>query len=145
MADPRFGGDDDLPRTLRRAREERDREIREREVHGHPQSWAGTPDELAPPYDMRGSTSASLEMPRGPVAVGRLQIPFIHLVWFFLKAVLAAIPALVLLTLLLFAGGQVLKTFFPGLRHFEIIIRSAEAPPVAPAPVEAARPAPAKK
>jgi len=59
------------------------------------------------------------------VTVTRLKIPFLHLVLFFMKAVLAAIPALILLTVLLWGLGQGLKAFFPALRHFEIIVKSA--------------------
>jgi hypothetical protein len=149
MAEPRFGGDDDLPRTLRRAREERDRELRDREASSPP-PWTGpSPDDMPPHYDMRGSAPMPMARPPGPVAVDRLQIPFLHLAGFFLKAVIAAIPALILLTMLLFAGGQVLKAFFPGLRHFEIVVRSpdgAPAPAPAPtAPAEASKPTPGKK
>lgn len=148
MAEPRFGDNDDLPRTLRRAREEREREMRDREASS-PQPWTGAhPDDMGPAYDMRGATAPMpVARPSGPVAVDRLQIPFLHLVGFFLKAVIAAIPALILLTVLLFAGGQVLKAFFPGLRHFEIVVRSPEAMPVSapPPPTESGKTAPAKK
>lgn len=147
MAEPRFGGDDDLPRTLRRAREERDREMRDREASSPPPWTGASPDDMTPAYDMRGTAPMSVARTSGPVAVDRLQIPFLHLVSFFLKAVIAAIPALILLTVLLFAGGQVLKVFFPGLRHFEIVVRSPEtAPaPVAPATADTGKAAPAKK
>jgi hypothetical protein len=42
-------------------------------------------------------------------------VPFAKLVGFFLKAVLAGIPALFLLTTLLWLVGQGLQTFFPQL------------------------------
>ena len=138
MAEPHFASDDDLPRTLRRERDarEREREQRDREAAMAAQSQ---------PYPQPGYGQQEYagEMP-GSGIVNRLEIPFFHLVWFFVKAVFAAIPALLLLTALLFAGGQVLKRFFPDLRHFEIIIKSADteqaAPPVARTPA-----APAKK
>ena len=78
----------------------------------------------------------------GTGTVNRLEIPFFHLMWFFVKAVFAAIPALLLLTALLFAGGQVLKRFFPDLRHFVIIIKSAD---TEPAPVARTSPPAAKR
>ena len=62
----------------------------------------------------------------GSVTVTRLNIPFLHLAMFFMKAVLAAIPALILLTVLLWGMGQGLKAFFPDLRHFEIVIKPAK-------------------
>ena len=144
MAEPHFASDDDLPRTLRRERDarEREREQRERDAAmaaqsqpypqpGFQQQDYGNPDQAL--YPLPGSGT-----------VNRLEIPFFHLVWFFVKAVFAAIPALLLLTALLFAGGQVLKRFFPDLRHFEIIVTSADTEPVARDAVRAA-PAPAKK
>ncbi len=54
----------------------------------------------------------------------RLRVPFVHLVLFFLKAVVAAIPAMILLTVILWGMGQGLKAFVPWLRHFEIIVKS---------------------
>ncbi len=121
MAQPRFADDDDLPRTLRRERDAREREMREREMAA-----------LAAD-DLRGQAGPGYAAPYaydtapagdGTVTVTRLRIPFFHLVGFFLKAVIAAIPALILLTGLLWGLGQGLKTFFPGLRHLEIIVKS---------------------
>lgn len=84
-----------------------------------------------------------------PGTVTRFEVPFLHMMVFFLKAVIAAIPALILLTALLWAGGQGLKAFFPGFRHFEIVIKSSQPAGeavVAPIkPVEPAKAAPAKK
>lgn len=139
MAEPHFASDDDLPRTLRRERDarEREREQRDRDAAMAAQSQ---------PYPQPGyqqDYAGSEPMP-GAGTVNRLEIPFFHLVWFFVKAVFAAIPALLLLTGLLFAGGQVLKRFAPDLRHFEIIIKSADTEPAAPATTRPA-PAPAKK
>jgi hypothetical protein len=42
---------------------------------------------------------------------------------FFVKAVFAAVPALILLGLLLWYAGLALKTLFPELIHTEILIR----------------------
>lgn len=129
MADPHFAGDDDLPRALRRERDSREREQREREAamaaqhQPYPQSGYGTDMSH---QDYANPDQASLYPIAGSGVVNRLEIPFLHLVWFFMKAVFAAIPAVLLLAGLLFAGGQVLKRFYPDLRHFEIIIRSPD-------------------
>lgn len=61
------------------------------------------------------------EMPY-PASVRRFDVPFMHLVTFFLKAVVAAIPALFLLMAILWAIGQGLSTFFPELVKMKILI-----------------------
>jgi hypothetical protein len=123
MAQPRFADDDDLPRTLRRERDAREREAREREMAGmmadDPMRGQAGPG-YGPPYAYEPAPAGD-----GTVTVTRLRIPFFHLIGFFLKAVIAAIPALILLTVLLWGLGQGLKAFFPGLRHLEIIVKSA--------------------
>lgn len=121
MVEPRFADDDDLPRTLRRERDAREREKRERELSEASDEGFGpgvqrqpTPSfayDLASPFD-RAAT------------VTRLEVPFVHLMLFFMKAVVAAIPALILLTVLLWGMGQGLKAFFPQFRHFEIVVKS---------------------
>lgn len=127
MAEPRFADDDDLPRTLRRERDARERELREREM----------PAASAPDEHFGGAQAASYAQPAYAPDYGdgspggtvtRLQIPFLHLVRFFLKAVIAAIPALILLTVLLWGMGQGLKTFFPNLLHFQIKIEPMNRP-----------------
>lgn len=124
MAEPRFADDDDLPRTLRRERDAREREMRERE-----REMASGEDGFAvagaQPYPTQPYGYDYAPAGNGSVTVTRLKIPFVHLVLFFLKAVVAAIPALILLTVLLWGLGQGLKAFVPGLRHFEIIVKSA--------------------
>ena len=125
MAEPRFADDDDLPRTLRRERDAREREMREREgpsfaeekAERHSAPHAASTPAYAYDYGPSGHD--------GGVTVTRLAIPFTHLMMFFMKAVVAAIPALLLLTVLLWGMGQGLKAFFPGLRHFEIVVKSA--------------------
>lgn len=130
MAEPRFAEDDDLPRTLRRERDARERELREREMPADvPEQHFGGPQGAgysAPPYAQNYGDG----VPLGTVT--RLQIPFSHLMAFFLKAVIAAIPALILLTVLLWGMGQGLKAAFPSFRHFEVVIKSTSAPPVKP-------------
>lgn len=126
MAEPRFsGGEDDLPRALKRAREEREREMRQQR------------DELAPGAAMAPSSEPKLggmsadsppyeHMPsalRDAGTVTRLDVPFLHLMRFCIKAVFAAIPALLLLACLLWLGGRALQAFFPELGRMKILIQ----------------------
>ena len=55
--------------------------------------------------------------------VTRLDIPFLHLLAFFLKAVIAAIPALILLMVLLWLAGEALTATFPDLVKMQVLIR----------------------
>jgi hypothetical protein len=121
MAEPRFADDDDLPRTLRRERDAREREMREREKAAAEESFrtAGAHSYPQQSYDYDYTPTGN-----SGVTVTRLKIPFVHLMFFFMKAVVAAIPALILLTVILWGMGQGLKAFLPGLRHFEIIVKS---------------------
>lgn len=139
MAEPQFGDHDDLPRTLRRERDAREA-ARQAQQHAAAGSAFGDPGPDAPEFIGPADHAASYGLVL-PGTVTRLEVPFGHLVWFFLKAVLAAIPALILLTLLLFAGGKVLQAFFPALRHFEIVIKTPDAPGMTAAnkPGEAAK------
>lgn len=126
-------GLDDLPRTLRRQREAKERSSRD-------------PAPAHQFVDREVADSAHWTAPPEPVPaiVRAIEVPFFRLVLFFLKAVLAAIPALILLTAILFAGGQLLKAYFPGLRHFEVEIRPVGSV-LDPARVPASRPAPPRK
>lgn len=150
MAEPKFAAaDDDLPRTLRRERDAQ-REAREREQREREAQMQG-PADPGPSYAYQ--EYGGYGGPHPPGVVNRFEVPFGHLVLFFLKAVVAGIPALLLLTALLYAGGQALKAFLPGFRHFEIVVRTPEPTPVAqgkaePAAgkaAEPARPGPAKR
>lgn len=154
MAEPRFATEDDLPRTLRRAREEKERELRER---GQDTGLDAGPGRVGP---RAPDLSHQIEHPvdhAPPLALGssgvvsRLEVPFFHLVGFFLKAVFAAIPAILLLAALLWLGGKALQTFFPGLGRMQIHIqfvggdtpaasRPAGTPSPASAPPGAANP-----
>lgn len=100
---------DDLPRTLRRQREEMD-------ARRAGASTYGIPEPTLP-----AATADDGRLSDG-VTVGRLDIPFLHLAGFFLKAVLAAIPALILLGLILWAVGHVLQIYFPQLLKMQILI-----------------------
>ncbi len=134
MADPTYAplGDDpadDLPRTFRREKEAREREARERAARER----AATPTlSTAPdPYAAAGpkvyvepapaAAAAALDE-NYPAVVRRFDVPFGHLVVFFLKATIAAIPALILLMAILWGFGQLLQTFFPELVKMKILI-----------------------
>ena len=135
MAEPRLSmmSDEDLPRTLRRekearARESREREAREREAR-EPEAHEPGPTLKPPPigpepgfnYAADGPFEGVLEPE--PVSVSRLEIPFLHLMLFFIKAVFAAIPALILLVIVAYLIGETLQSFIPWMRQFEIVIR----------------------
>ena len=109
MSEPAFTltADDDLPRTLRREREARERQAREQTVVS-----------MAIPAEER----ANLAFAAPAATVTDFDVPFPKLVAFFLKAVLAGIPALLLLTVLLWLFGQGLQTFFPQLLKLKILI-----------------------
>ncbi len=94
------GDMDDLPRTLRREKEARARAAREQANSGL-SATDGYPAEESYAYD----TAAEL----APAAVHRFDVPFLHLMMFFLKAVIAAVPALILLGIILWFMGQVLE------------------------------------
>jgi hypothetical protein len=107
-------GHDDLPRTFRRAREEqeREREAREREQKA---MVAEAPPGYAADFDADGLAQ--------PAVVTAVRMPFLGLVKFFLKAVVAAIPALILLLAILWGIGEILMKFFPSLVKMQILIR----------------------
>lgn len=106
--------DDDLPRTLIREREARRREAWER--RGEPSlSIDGYPGRAEPAYP--GPETAT------PASVVGINMPFARLAAFFVKAVLAAIPALILLGAILWFAGHLLQTFYPELVKMQILIR----------------------
>lgn len=135
MAEPHFAGEDDLPRTLRRERDLREQQRREREAREQgPASVphasqadndfgsAPFPSHLQSRESTRGDHEAfALNGDQG--VVRRLEIPFTHLVAFFIKAVFAAIPAILILTVLLWLGGQGLRVAFPDLARMQILIQ----------------------
>jgi hypothetical protein len=104
--------DDDLPRTIRREREAREREARERQ------------SAIPSPAFEREAFVGSIATPSGAPAatVADFDVPFVRLSLFFLKAVFAAIPALLVLTALLWLFGQGLQSFFPQLLKMKILI-----------------------
>jgi hypothetical protein len=122
---------DDLPRTIRREREAREREARDREAFGRADppfvSRAGPAPEYGGAFaaapDYAGAAYAG-----EPVSaiVKRFDVPFIRLAAFFLKAVVAAIPALILLGAIIWLAGDILQTYFPSLLKMQIFIHFPE-------------------
>lgn len=127
MAEPNFGplGDDqadDLPRTFRREKENREREARERASRDRgpaAPSLTASPDIYVEPAPQVASVNGDLPY---PAVVRRFDVPFLHLVTFFLKSVLAAIPALFLLGVILWFAGHLLQGLFPDLVKMKILI-----------------------
>jgi hypothetical protein len=99
---------DDLPRTLRRAREA---QAAAQPALSGPAA-RGFEAERSPPFESR--------LEEGVVTA--LQIPFFRLMAFFIKAVFAAIPALFILGVILWFAGHGLATFFPHLVKMKILI-----------------------
>jgi hypothetical protein len=121
MAD---GGPDDLPRTFRRERDAQ-REAREREARERAAAelaYAPLPE----PSFSHEPTMPAFEAPYPSHAVSgtvtALEIPFRRLVTFFMKAVFAAIPAILLLGIILWVFGQFLSAYFPWLLKMKILI-----------------------
>lgn len=129
MTDANFaladGDFDDLPRTLRRERELRQREARERKEREERTRDGRSLDALGdpPPYLVRVRPQPVV-YGDDPIAasVHRFDVPFVQLAAFFLKAVLAAIPAFVLLGVILYFAGKGLEAYFPELVRMKILI-----------------------
>lgn len=108
---------DDLPRTLRREKAAREREARERRL-GVESSPA---PELGSPVDPSYAPSTYQEEPV-PAVVKQLDIPFFRLMFFFIKAVIAAVPALIVLGAIIWGAGEILQSLFPWLVKMRIVI-----------------------
>ena len=118
MSEPTFSmtADDDLPRTIRRERDAREREARERQARERDAAAAVS----APSIEREGAYGA-LASP--PATVTDIDVPFLGLMTFFIKAVFAAVPALLMLTALLWLFGQGLQTVFPQLLKMKIDVQ----------------------
>jgi hypothetical protein len=124
MAEPRFADDDDLPRTLRRERDARERELREREApSAMAESGYGVPTGSGTGY-AGGGIGYEYAGPSGAgaVTVTRFRVPFFHLMTFLIKAVFAAVPALIVMALMLWAAGETLRVFVPTFKGIHITI-----------------------
>ena len=119
---------DDLPRTFRREKEARAREARERAA----KERAAAPSLSTEPDGRYGGSGPQVEphddaqpyivdMPY-PSSVRRFDVPFLHLMTFLLKVVLAGVPALILLGAILWFLGAGLQSLFPDLVKMKILI-----------------------
>lgn len=117
---------DDLPRTLRREKEARAREAREARDRERQERDKRTMDATFgdPPSYLARTRAVPAVYGDDPVAaaVHRFDVPFLHLVGFFLKSVLAAIPALILLGVILYFAGKGLEAYYPELVRMKIMI-----------------------
>ena len=116
-------GAEDLPRTVRREKE-RQRAEREREAKARATTLThdfGGADEERERAGYREPSVYRAQSSAGTV-VTHFDVPFAHLMGFSIKAVIAAIPALVLLGALLWTAGALLKAYYPELVHMEILI-----------------------
>jgi len=129
------GSMDDLPRTLRRERELRERAQREQQDKAYgrsnAQSWdQGHAGPQQQPYHLdRPEPGNPFDGPRVAdgdemvdATVRRLKVPFFSLMGFLIKAVLAAVPALLILMAMLYGLGVTLQTYFPWLIKMKIVI-----------------------
>ena len=141
MADPAYASmtedADDLPRTFRREKEAREREARERAAReraaaptlsatpdpyaAHVHGAHAAPKIYADPAPAALAKPSALDVPV-PAIVRAIDVPFGHLVAFFLKAVIAAIPAMILLMAVLWGLGTMLEIFFPDILKMKILI-----------------------
>lgn len=126
---PVDGGPDDLPKTLRRQREQQEREARERALRERDARERQLTDRAArfEPVPLGPQRAAEFGAPFADepqaAVVTAFNVPFFRLMMFLIKCVLAGIPAMLLLTVLLWGMGQALKAYAPELRHFQVIIQ----------------------
>ena len=104
-------GHDDLPRTLRR-----EREAQQRAQQQH--STRHAPSAMVPQAE---ADRARSEGPQTAV-VTAFKVPFLRLMLFMIKAVLAAIPALLLFGVILWGLGHLLMAYYPWLVKVQILI-----------------------
>lgn len=125
-----MSADDDLPRTLRRERDARERAQREAAsasaMNPGPSlrvSPGGPPPQpMSGPHAARGFDDDFEHLPAPPATVTAFDVPFWKLSLFLVKVVVAGIPALLLLGAILYGLGQALQTFFPALVKLKILI-----------------------
>ncbi len=128
MSDPNYmtaggdGGPDDLPRTLRRERELREREAREREARERGAAHQAAPSMTSTYGVPEPAYVQTLDEPAPAARVTRFDVPFMHMVTFFLKAALAAIPAILVLGVALWIVGHLAQTYFPQLVKMQVLI-----------------------
>jgi hypothetical protein len=111
------GGPDDLPRTLRREKEAREREALARDTSNRGGALAA---EHA--YPVAEAPAQAWPEDTQPAVVTAVSIPFFRLMAFFIKAVFAAIPALIILGAMLWGAGHLLQQHFPWIVKMRILI-----------------------
>lgn len=116
MVEPHFTATavEDLPRTLRR-----EKEARQREALGRSMDNPAHHEMIGNNFEAQPETRST----DGDVTISLLKIPFFELMLFFIKAVFAAIPALFLLGVLLWLAGDILMAYFPQLVKMQIIFK----------------------
>ena len=130
------GAEEDLPRTVRQQKAERARDQLAQEAlatQRAPYSQGGgrSPPVTSMSRTMDGDYYDSAAAPPGeyPAAtVRRLHLPFFHMVGFFIKAVFAAIPAIIIMMLMIFAIGKAAEIYLPWLVKMKIEIKYNGAP-----------------
>jgi len=114
---------DDLPRTLRRERELRERGIDRNSVR----TGDSAPFAAMPSPRLDNSALPELQRTDDVVIQGNvvtdIQIPFFRLMWLCFKLLFAAIPALVLLGCLMWLAGHLLISYAPWLVKMQVLIR----------------------
>lgn len=122
MAEPTFSmtADDDLPRTIRRERDAREREARETRER---QSREREREPVLAPPSPEMAREAGYGMSAPAATVTAIDVPFFRLMMFFIKAAFAGVPALIVLTALLWMLGQGLQSYFPQLLKMKIDVQ----------------------
>jgi hypothetical protein len=130
--EPFIDDTEDLPRTFRREKEARAREARERaaqERAANPTLPMGEDDAAPRPQPSifaRASSEAPATTDTGtgavPASVRAFDVPFSHLMMFAFKVVLASLPALFMLTAILWVFGTLVELVFPWLIKMKILI-----------------------
>jgi hypothetical protein len=111
------GGPDDIPRTFRR-----EREARERAASQSQEAAAAAAAATTTAYAHSQNYEAAFGSDVPPGVVKKFKIPFFSLMLFCIKAVFAAIPALILLSAMLWGAGQLLTKYLPWLLKMKIVI-----------------------
>ena len=113
---------DDLPRTLRR-----ERELRERGIDRNGRGPATSAPFVAQPTGFADAPLSADVQRDGVVMQGTtvtdIRIPFTRLMAFCFKFVLASVPALIMLGCILWAAGHLLMIYAPWLVKMQILIR----------------------
>src|SRR3984893_18089672 len=118
-----MGEADDLPRTLRREKEARERAAREAEARKRNATLTHDYDgNHRAAVDDRAAHAGEFAAAGGGVVTG-FDETFFSLLRFFLKEVFSAIPPLIILGVMLWSAVAPLKSAYPGLVHTEVVIR----------------------